>query len=166
MAQTRDLATATGVGGRIVASNERWTSFVPIEQDGINELAAAVPGLALSWLYAEDFGLGMTFFEATDILGELRFVWALAHNQELATSVDLGLTNVLDSMGILDGIDQLLKLTAAIAAQKRRPHEIRNAAAAMLGLPAYQWLSPRYCCDVSIEELRSRFPHVEDVAIA
>jgi hypothetical protein len=40
---------------------------------------------------------------------------------------------------------------------------VRDGAAALLGIPAYEWMSPEYGYDTSIDEIRRLFPGAEEL---
>lgn len=49
-----------------VASNERWTTFVPFEQEDIVSVLSSWPGRGRVWgywAYFEDFGVQLRFWE-------------------------------------------------------------------------------------------------------
>ena len=157
--RVRELALTCGVMGRILGSNGRWTSFVPIEDDEVERFAAAWPGLTMRWLYFEDFGLGLDFWEAGSPIGGLKFSWH-ASQADAATP---GLVQRLRSKGVIESIGPLQELARGVLTGVNSPTVVRDRAAALLELPAYEWLSPRYSREMSIEQLVRLLPDARDV---
>lgn len=153
------FALAAEVAGRIVASNERWTTFVPLEDDAGTSILLAAPVLGLRWTYFEDFGLGLAFFDAGAELGRLELGW-----QDAPLSPVLpNLMEVLRNKGVTDSFASLEQLARAVSAGTCAPRLVRDRAAALLGLPAYEWLSPRYCRDTPLDEIQRLYPNAEDL---
>jgi hypothetical protein len=157
--QTREFLLAAGVFGRIVASNERWTTFVPSENDEITKSVSLLPGLTLHWIYFEDFGLGLNFWENSKELGRAEFRWEAGLELSIAPS----LLESLRARRVLDSFERLHELARDVVAGVCLPRDVRDGAAAMLGVPAYAWMSPGYGRDTSIDEIRRLFPRAEEL---
>jgi hypothetical protein len=156
--QVRRVAHESGVLGRIIASNERWTCFVPFEDESSEAFARGTPGLTLIWTYSADFGLWIALFEAGRKLGTLGFEWGTAPGEASAVVIDR-----LRRDGIFEEFDDLLRLAVAVTPEGKDPKTLRNAVAARLGLAAYDWLSPAYSRDTPLEEIQAEFPSAEDL---
>ena len=156
--EVSQIARLNGINGRIVASNERWTCFIPFE-DGFSELfAKRAKGFVVVWKYADDFGLWISAFDAGRELGTLAFEWGA-----LSRPVSQALLEWLKDRSRGDAMDDLLGLAAEVGPLGRKPREVRDAVAGRLGLPAYDWLSPHYARDTPIEEIQDEFPDAEDI---
>ena len=163
--QTRKLAVASGFAGRIVATNQRWTCFVPFEDDQAMQVVLAASGVALLWTYAEDYALALSFFHGGALVGEGTLAWYEETYAPPVTPPSAELLDALAKVGVLssEGVEQFAALTRQVAAGAIERDPVRDAAAAILGLAAYQWLSPRACLDTSVEVMRGQHPAAEDV---
>jgi hypothetical protein len=162
--ETHQLAAESGVAGRIIATNGRWTCFVPFEENQVTEIALAVPDIALLWIYAADYALTLNFFLARHPLGEVSVVWHREPSDPPAIPASERLLDALAKHGVLSV--EAAERFAALARSEVTPadaREVRDKAAALLGLPAYEWLSPRACLDTSVEAMRDRFSDAEDI---
>jgi hypothetical protein len=162
-ADVRAAAAAADVAGRIVASNECWTSFVPLEDDEASQLASEAPGTALVWQYSTNYGLGLAFFHAGDLQGEAWFRWETLPGEPPHEASPAALLSFLAENRILDSVVELEQLAQEVRVEQRAPEEVRDRAAELLRLPAYKWLSPTWCRDTPIESARERYPQAEDV---
>jgi hypothetical protein len=165
-AMVREAARAASVPGTIVASNSRWATFVSLEDDQHETLAELASTLTLHWRYSEDFCLLLTLRNGSRVLGTSEIGWAsIPHGTASDLAGNAGL-RALSEAGILQtGVAQLELLARAVTGGKAPPEEIRDAAAQLLGLPAYEWLSPTYCSELSAAELIRRYPQAEQVEI-
>ena len=154
----RAAANSAHIAGRIVASNDRWTCFVPSEDETSNLFAQCVAGIALVWSYAEDFGLWLTLFESGRQVGTINFEWGTAPQPEVAK-----MHKLLSDIGIAARLGDLHQMASEVEPQGRAPRDVRDAIAAALGLAAWDWLSPQYSSDTALEELRLDFPEAEEV---
>jgi hypothetical protein len=156
----RRLAVANDIAVRILGTNERWTTLVPLEDDEVEAAAEAAPGLCLHWRYFDDFGLWLAFREDGQDIGTLSWEW-----QETRTANESsGLLERLSVLGILSSTTTLA-LVDRFTSSHSDGRTLRNHVASTLGLPAHEWLSPQYCRSLSIEDERKRHPDAEDVDV-
>jgi len=162
--ETRELLASVGVHGRIVATNERWTCVVPFEEDQVTEIALAAPDIALLWVYAADYALTLSFFQAQHPLGEVSIIWREELSDPRGVPASAELLDALAKRGALplENTERFAELVRG-KATAFEAREIRDQAAALFGLAAYEWLSPRGCLDTSVEAMRERFLDAEDV---
>lgn len=159
---TRALALSAGTPGRLFSSNNQWTTFVPLdEEEGLTMIIRA-PYLALRWIYFQDFGLGLEFWEKGVELGRAEFHWETGQAHEISTALEARLAE----RDLTLPVQSLLVLAQSVVARSVFPDMLRDRAAALLGLPAYRMLSPASVVDTPIEAERDRFPDAEDVEIA
>jgi len=158
-ASTRSIALASRIAGRIIAHNGKWVTFVPFEEDEVPIMAAAVPGVCLRWVYFEDFGLHIEFWEAGVELGRVDLKWQAGEGSVISTIQD---TRLL-TRGVSLPLEPFSSLVRSIAVQLEPPASLRDRAAALLELPAYQWLSPFSVLDTPLDSARQLFPEAEDV---
>lgn len=152
------LARTSGVAGRFIASNERWATFVTLEDENAEAFVQAVPGLALIWQYADYVGLSITLFDSGRKFGTLDLSWGEPHEPERGHFLEqLGLP------GIVDAFEQLGRLATDVGGTGRNPRELRDRAANALRLPAHEWLSPAYVRDTGLDETQAEFPNARDV---
>src|SRR5450755_2831333 len=142
--ETRELLASVGAHGRIVATNERWTCVVPFEEEEVTEIALAAPRIALLWVYAADYALTLSFFQARHPLGEVSIVWHRELSDRPGAPASAELLDVLARRGALslENTKRFAELARG-EATALKAREIRDQAAALFGLAAYEWLSPR-----------------------
>jgi hypothetical protein len=154
--------------GRVVASNSGWTSLVPADIDDLQEICREAQRAAALWSYSEDYALELLFFREGADLGRICFCWD-ANGGVVGTSVYeiLVLLVELERVGVIttEAGTGLLELAKKVAVSELRGKEVRDEAAAHLGLPAYAWLSHENCFEPSLDEFRLMFPEAVDVEI-
>jgi hypothetical protein len=158
----RALAVSVGTAGRIYGSNGHWTTFVPLEEEEGLTMLAHSGGLALRWIYFQDFGLGLEFWDGGAELGRAEFHWESGQTHAVST----GLETRLAERGLSVSIQSLLELARKVADRTEPPRALRDRAASLLGLSAYEWLSPQTVIDTAIETEREQFPEAEDVELS
>jgi hypothetical protein len=155
----RSVTLSAGIAGRIIASNERWLTFVPFEAGQVSTALSALPGLCLHWTYFEDFGLGLAFWSRGTEVGRFELHW---QTQEAAV-ISFDLEPRLQTLGMSVSLEPLIGLAESVASRSISAATLRDRAAADFGLPAYKWLSPTTVLETPIEAERQRFPEAEDV---
>lgn len=166
-AETRALVTRADIGGRIVATNAKWTTFVPFDEEREVEVATAAPGIALTWAYGADFGLELMLFRAGEPLGGVSLAWHGGGSVGPPGSAP-AFTETLVRVEMLsrEAGEHFRDLARKVSAGEVRGDFVRDAAAKILSLPAYRWLSPIGYVDTSIEALRELYPEAEDIELA
>lgn len=165
-AQVAEMVRAAAVPGRIIAANERWTSFVSLEEHEHEQLAESVPALTLHWAFAEDFCLMLTVRDAGKLVAECELGWSPIPEETAPVPMRSNHLEALLEIGILvEPAARLELLASAVVARTAIPEQVRDAAARLLGLPAYEWLSPSYCADLGLSQLRQQYPSSEDVEL-
>lgn len=165
--KVRQMVEAVGAPGWIIAESERWTSFVSLEEHEHEQLAETVSAITLHWAYAEDFCLVLTVREGDTLLGECELAWSKVPGETAPVPMRSEQLDRLVEMGIfVDDPAQLETLASAVIAGEARPEQLRDLAAQLLGLPAYEWLSPSYCADLGLAKLRERYPTADEIESA
>ena len=162
--QLRECVRVCRAGGRIVASNEDWTCFIPFEDEFFESVALGAARLVLHWAYDEDFGLRLSFFCAGRALGRLSFECSRSEESPLAAASN-ELSDELSVVGALSGasFQALRDLANEVLAGATSGTDVRDRAADILCLPAYAWLSPLNCIEQSLASFRRAFPDAEDI---
>jgi hypothetical protein len=162
--EARDLLNRLSESARIVASNDRWTCVVPVEVEALMAIARAAPAIVALWSYVDDYALEIVFFRDGTELGQLVFSWHRDAGFE-ATSNPESPTDELKLAGVLthEAKLELAALSEEVQTGRARGEAVRDRAASLLGLAAYDWLSSETCFDISLEEHREQFPEAEDV---
>lgn len=167
-ADIRSFATALGVACRIVASNGYWTSVVPLDREDEPKLLSGWSGRVMKWSYSDDYGLGLDFYQSGKFVGQASFIWTTGVTGEAPGG------NFPEELRFwLFGLDALPESSAGEIALTLADLEaglipgssVRNSVARILQLPAFQWLSPEYCLQQSLEDAREQYPDAEDIGI-
>lgn len=159
----RVLQDSAVVAARIVAENQRWICVVPSEIDALMEIAAAAGSLVAIWSYTEDVALEIIFYEDGREVGQLVFVWFAPPGFD-ETEPESPIDALVDA-GVLtaDSGAELAELREDVRFGKAQGDAVRDRAAKILGLAAYEWLSPEHCLELPLEAFRKRYPDAEDV---
>ncbi|HKO53848.1 MAG TPA: hypothetical protein VJV79_39345 [Polyangiaceae bacterium] len=162
-AELRLLAEKQSVVGRFVGANERWACAVVYGPEDEQQLLASAPGIVLVWWYADDYALNLAFHQAGRRIGELSLAWGSA---KASAPLRAPLLCWLLQEAVLDGsrVEQLLQLAREVDAGTLGGEPVRDRAAAILGLPAHEWLSPEMCIEVPLEQFREAYADAEDFA--
>ena len=163
-AQARELLNALSQPARIVASNDQWTCIVPTEVEALMGIAHVAPGIVALWSYVADYALEIVFFRDGEELGQLVFSWYRDAGFE-ATSDPESPVAELVRVGVLTAnvAVGLATLEKEVANGLAGSTAVRDRAASLLGLAAYEWLSPETCFDTSLEDMHKQFPEAEDI---
>jgi hypothetical protein len=162
----REFVVRLRAAGRIVASNDRWTCFVPFDREDEARLAVEWSGTVLRWSYSGDYGLGVDFCRDGSRCGQMSFIWGTAlTGQPPGGTFERELRSVLLDSDVLSAknADDLERVLADVAAGSSAGKRVRDHVAEILGLAAFEWLSPEICLEVSLEDARKDYPDAEDV---
>lgn len=162
--QIRERAKSRGILTRFVKSNARWSSVLPYEQEEADLLACAGDGLAVLWSYDDDRSLQLVFYLDKRPRGGFGFTWR-GHNNRGTAGLPTPIINLLVECGVLaaDAREELDAIARAVIATEIHGRAVRDRVAAVLGLPAYEWLSSAVCLEQPIEKFREKFPEAEDL---
>lgn len=163
----RQPAASARAAGRIVASNTNWTCVVPFESAAFQQFAAAAPILALVWSYYDDAALNLEFVEAGSNVGVASLIWEPRLAPSSRAGVDPALVSLLIERGVLSRASAIdfLALAQDVSNGEIAGEEVRDRVATLLGLAAYEWLSPEACVSISLEHFKSAYPEAEDLEI-
>lgn len=164
----REYLLRVGVSARIVASNAHWTCIVPFSRDDDVSLMSRWAGIVMKWSYYEDYGLSLDFYHREQRLGEASFIWGMDLTDQSpggtfpdtlrAELIGGGLLTTGNAQAISTLIEEITRGTAA-------GRTVRDRMGTLLRLPAFQFLSPEACLQVSLEDTRRAYPGAEDVDV-
>jgi hypothetical protein len=162
----RQFVISCGATGRIFADNANWTCLVPFDRDDEATLLTSWQGIVLNWSYSQDYGLGLNFHQGGRILGGASFIWGTglrAHLPGGSFSRDLCSHLVASKVLSTEDTEQLEKVLADITAGSISGSVVRDRVAKILGLAAFELLSPETCLLESLESTREDYPDAEDI---
>ena len=163
--EIRQLATSQAVSSRIVASNGFWTCVVPFEAEGATQLAKVAAHIALVWSYYGDYALNLEFFDGGREAGAISLIWQPGMAPRAHAEMPVELLSYLVTQGVLTSTAsaELEALARAVMNEEISGEDVRDAAAKIFRLAAYEWLSPDVCLDKPIEAFRQWYPEAEDI---
>ena len=165
-AVVRQFVIVRQVAGRIVASNDYWTCFVPFDREDEAKLVGQWRGTVLRWSYSDDYGLGVDFYRDGSRSGQMSFIWGTAlTGQPPGGTFARELRSALVDSDVLslNNADDLERLLVEVAAGSSAGKRVRDVVAEILGLAAFEWLSPEMCLEVGLDDARKDYPDAEDV---
>jgi hypothetical protein len=152
------ISRRSGVPGRFIANNDYWGTFVPWEDFAEEAFVRHAPGQALIWEYSEHSSLAITLWEGGQASASIEIVWGRPVDEAQARLFErLAIPNAVGAF------ERLCRLAAHVETTGPKPRDVRNSAATALRLPAYEWLSPAYCRDTGLDDLRIDFPSAHDI---
>ena len=169
-APVASLLRTLGVGGWILASNERCVSFVLDDAEREADVLAASRGVIARYYYGEDHGLWVRFYRDGEPLTTITLVWDpdAGGVQEELEEVEPAARVVakLAHAGVLGEAEamELRRVLEAFSPEDAgsREHAV-EAIPRLLGFAAYKWLSAAYVQETVPEDLRELFPGAEVV---
>lgn len=145
-----DALTRIGHRVAILGSNERWTSFVPLDTASFDDEVASATldhPLVHIW-FDDDFGVVMQVHSAGDFVGELSLP-----TDQLSTA-DLDLLQKLEALDVVTNTQRAALVDRISMADECREWTLEYGLEKLLELPFYMPMPS----DVSASELRSVLP--------
>jgi hypothetical protein len=165
------LLRTTGVGGWIVADNERCVSFVIDDPEREADVIAASRGVFARYYYGEDHGLWVRFYRDGQPLTALSLAWdplaesAFDAEEQEAEPVAQVVDKLVGACVIGDPeAKELRRVLLEFSPEDpgSRERAVQTVPVA-LGFAAYRWLSMQYVLETEPEDLRRAYPGAEAV---
>lgn len=168
------LLRTLGVGGWVIASNERCVSFLLGDPEREADVLAASRGVVARYYYGEDHGLWVSFYRDGQPLTALALVWDSltepgfdAEPQEEAEPA-AQIVEKLVGAGVIREPEagELRRTLEAFSPEdpSSRERAVQGIPAA-LGFAAYRGLSMPYVLETEPEDLQRAYPGAEAVEI-